>query len=206
MELERKVITPEPTETELGDWLFFTAFHATRMEIIFNALGIGTRDPQRPHDIVGEGNKFEWEVIQGFSTENRPGINHNQHVAFSLAWHQRQNHHLSGVMDDETMVKAADAICSRLEDRPYQGGSHTFDQIKVVIETKNPPHLRPSLTEASNQIQKIPLPDFNQFCLLNGIPNFGLSRATFEAIRERVHEAISMLERDHGYKNIRIPR
>jgi len=212
MELERKVTIPDPTEIELEYQVFFTGFHSTRMEIIYHALGIGTRDPQRPHDIVGEGNKFEWEVVQGFSTENRPGIQHAQHVAASLARHQRQNHHLKwndkngGATDDEMMAGAADAVCSRLEDRPYQGGIHTFDQIRVVIETKNPPHLRPWLTEALNQIQKIPLPDFNQFYLLNGVPNFGLSRATFEAIRERVHETITMLERDHGYKNIRLPR
>ena len=69
MELERKVTIPDPTETEVGDWLFFTGFHSTRMEICMDAMGIGARDSQRPHDIVGEGNKFEFEVIQGFSTD-----------------------------------------------------------------------------------------------------------------------------------------
>jgi hypothetical protein len=212
MELERKVITPEPTETEVGDWLFFTAYHSFRMEICLNVLGVGSRDPQRPHDIMGEGNKFEFEVIQGFSTENRPGIPHDQHVVASLTRHRMQHHHLkwndkkSGATDEEMMVGAIDAVCSLLEDRPYQGGAHTFDEIRDIIETRNPLYLRHWMTEALNQIQKLQLPDINQFFLLNHVPNFSLPRATHEAIRERVHETIVILERDHGYKNIRLPR
>ncbi len=210
MELERKVFHPEPTETEVRDWVLSTTRHSIRMEICLNALGIGVRDPQRPHDIVGKGNKFEWEVIQGFSTENRVGINHKEHVQPSLLRHRMQYHHLrwnhenSGASDDDMMLGAMDAICSLIENRPYQGGSHTVEEIQQIIE-KNLPYRRRWMTEALTHIQKIHLPDLGQIASIDSIPNFGLPKATHETIVQRVRETIIMLDQEYGYRDIKNP-
>lgn len=211
MEKDRKEILPEPTETEVRDWFLSTTRHSIRMELCLNALGIGTRDPQRPHDIVGEGNKFEWEVMQGFSTENRPGINHKEHVLPSLLRHRMQYHHLrwnhenSGASDEDMMLGAMDAVCSLIENRPYQGGSHSSEEIQRIIGG-NPLYRRRWMTDALTQIQKIHLPDLNQILSLSLIPNLGLPKATHEAIVARVRETVALLDLEYGYKNIGSPR
>lgn len=206
MEIERFTVVPAPFETEIQSHVLFNAGHSMRMEIILNELQIGRRDPQRPHDLMGIGNKFEWQVIEGFSTENRPGIIQKEHVRESLARHRMQYHHLrwnhenSGATEDDLMAGAADAVCSRLEDRPYQGGIHTFDQIRKIIET-NPPYQKHWMSVALEQIQKIPLPDIRQLTTLSRIPNLGVSQTTHETIVARVREAVTMLEQEHGYRN-----
>jgi len=211
MGIDTPDIKLEPTREEIREWLFHTTRHSVRMELCLNAMGIKNSDPQRPHDIVGEGNKFEWEVIQGFSTENRPGINHKEHVRDSLARHRIQYHHLkwnneySGATEEEMMLGATDAICSLLENRPYQGGSHSFDEINTIIETRNPPYRRPWMTKALNLAKKLHLPDTSQILLLDPIPNLGLPKATHEAIVTRVRETMVMLDQAHSYKNIGAP-
>lgn len=198
---------PRPTEDEIRDWLLSTLRHSIRMELCLQAMGIGVRDPQRPHDIVGEGNKFEWGVIEGFSTENRPGIDHYTHVIPALTRHRIQYHHAkwnhenSGATDDDMMVGATDSVCSLLENRPYQGGSHSVEDISSIIENRNPPYRRPWMTKALDEVKKLQLPDLSQINRLDWIPNLGLPPETYGAIvKKGARETILMLKQDHGYK------
>ena len=198
--------TIRPTEDEVRDWLLSTTRHSMRMEFCLQSMGIGNRDPQRPHDIVGEGNKFEWEVIQGFSTENRPEIDHFTHVVPALTRHRAQYHHQkwnhedSGATDDEMLLGATDAICSLLENRLYQGGSHSIEEIRSIIEDRNPPYRRPWMTKALDQVNKLKMPDMGQIRHLDRIPNLGLPLSIYETTVNRVRETILMLRQDHGFK------
>jgi hypothetical protein len=205
MELPQKEDFPNPTEAEVRNWLLSTTRHSIRMEFCLEALGLGSRDPERPHDIVGPGNKFDWPVLRGLAIEDRHGISRDIIVVPSLTIHRGQFHHLkwndehSGASEDEMMLGATDAICSLLENRLYQGGTHSADEIRMIIETRNPPYRRPWMTKALDQVLGLNMPDLNQIQSLDRIPNPGLPPSNHETIVQRVRETITMLKQGHGY-------
>lgn len=48
-----------PTEEEVNTWLVATLRHACHVENFLGELQLGDNDPERPHDLVGSGNKYE---------------------------------------------------------------------------------------------------------------------------------------------------
>ena len=48
-----------PTNEEVGMWLLDTVRHVLHIEYFLNHLALGSNDNERPHDLVGSGNKFE---------------------------------------------------------------------------------------------------------------------------------------------------
>ena len=54
-----------PSPQEVRNWTLYTLKHSCQVEYYLTKLNLGSKDPQRPHDIVGEGNKYSWPVIKG---------------------------------------------------------------------------------------------------------------------------------------------
>ena len=196
----------KPRNEEIKNWLVGTIKHVQHVEYYFEQLQFGKEDPQRPHDIIGTGNKFEWEVIKGFAVQyrDRSQKHFDQYVLPSLERHRCQYHHVRwnnpnpNSTSEDLKVGAVDAICSLLEpDRVYQGGKHTSKEISSIIE-KNPEHKLPWLREVHHEIQRIECPTLSLILDVNRFPNIGISPNTYETLRTRVHDTLKMLK-EHDY-------
>ncbi len=195
-----------PTPQEIRAWLIGTVHHVQHIEYYLEQLRIGKEDPQRPHDIIGYGNKFEWEVIKGFAIQYRERSQEffERHVKPSLERHRHQYHHVKWneqnptATHEDMKLGAVDAICSLLEpDRTYQGGKHTAIEIETIIE-KNPEHKQPWLRLIHAEIQKIEPPQLSIIRNLQDFPNIGIHPTTYNTLKARVHDTLIMLH-DHDY-------
>ena len=195
------------TTDEVRNWLIGTVRHVQHIEYYLELLELGKEDPQRPHDIIGVGNKFESGVIRGFAVQyrDRSQAHFDRYVLPSLERHRCQYHHQKwnnpnpNATDNDMKVGAVDAVCSLLEsDRAYQGGKHTPVQINQIIE-KNPKHKRSWLREIHSEIQRIEQPNLQLITSLYNFPNIGINRDSYDTLRGRVNDTLKMLE-EHGYK------
>lgn len=196
-----------PSEREILHWLRQTIKHVYNVEYFLCRLDIGEGDPQRPHDIVGEGNKFEWEVIKGLSLQYRNSDKDffKKYIKPAIDRHEIQYHHIKfnqpnpEATDDDMKLGAVDAICSRREpDREYQGGQHTYEQIEEIIHS-NPPHKIPWLKMMLPKMKTMHQPDLEVLSNLDNIPNIGIPIEMNDAILARIQETFNMLRVDHGY-------
>ena len=60
-----------PSPQEVKNWMLSTLKHSCQVEYYLAKLNLDSKDPQRPHDIVGEGNKYSWPVIKGMAIQYR---------------------------------------------------------------------------------------------------------------------------------------
>lgn len=195
-----------PTKTEIYRWILETATHAYHIEYFLQALQVGSEDPDRPHDIVHDYNKFEWEAIKGFALQYRENADqlYKDEIMASRTFHRRQYHHQMWrqpsptVSADARKLSAVDAICSQLEPRGYQGGVHTYPQIKKII-TNSKPHQIPWMQEAIADMEKIRPPNLAEIISFSKIPTEGITAETYDIILGRVHQTLQQLQRDHGY-------
>src|SRR3989344_2312013 len=84
-----------PTTPEIKHWLVSTLRHVSQVEYYLDALNLGEKDPQRPHDIVGDYNKFSWPVIKGLALQDRstdPDF-FEDHVLPSINLHRKGQYH-----------------------------------------------------------------------------------------------------------------
>ena len=196
-----------PTAAEIAWWMLHVVQHVCHIEYFLNELGIGSEDPDRPHDIVGVGNKFEWGVLAGFAVQQRNGSQDffDGYVRPSREKHRCQYHHQqwnkTGSVEkvDSMKLGAVDAICSLLEDRPYQGGTHSFGQA-MEIALKNPPHRRPWMVEIIPEMQRLAYPPIYRIESLDHIPNIGIPGNTHDIVCQRVAETRSYLLEAHGLR------
>ncbi len=196
----------KPTTEEVRNWLVGTVRHVQHIEYFLERLQMGKEDPQRPHDIMGYGNKFEWGVIRGFAVQyrERSQEHFNCYVLPSLERHRCQYHHAkwnnpnSDASAEDMKVGAVDTLCSLLEpDRAYQGGIHTPKEIDAIIE-KNPEHKQSWLRFIHAEMQRIEGPNLNLITSLHDFTNIGIHQATYDILRARVQDTLKMLQ-DHGY-------
>ena len=85
-----------PTAEEVQRWVLSVTVHALHIEYFLQELQVGRDDPQRPHDLIGIGNKFEWEVMKGFALQWRDDGSDKffrQYIAPALKRHRVQYHH-----------------------------------------------------------------------------------------------------------------
>ncbi|MDP3734184.1 MAG: hypothetical protein Q8R37_03060 [Nanoarchaeota archaeon] len=205
----------KPTEQEIWHWLFDVRNHTLRVEYFCDRLGVGSSDPQRPHDIMGKGNKLSWDVMKGLALHYRAtaaktsSLFFQQHVKPSLEFHRHYQYHHQMWNDqnptatvDSLKMGAVDAVCSLLENRSYQGGRHSYDEISAIAE-EDPPHQREWMIDITREMRKIEQPRIptvvgkEKELLLFTIP--GISAEVDAIIRERFHETLQMLRQDHGY-------
>lgn len=200
----------KPTTDEVRNWLLETVRHSCNVEFFLHSLNLGQNDPQRPHDIVGTGNKFEWEVLRHLATQYRsedpeffdqyvlPGINHHRRHQYH---HQKWNVQFSDATPEDMKVGAVDAICSHLENRRYQGGEHTFESIADVIKT-NHPHQVKWFWSVYSAMKSNGKPDLELITDLGCIPNIGVPNEIYQTIIKRTAETIEMLKTEHGYRDL----
>lgn len=205
MGFDTKMIKLQPTHNEVARWLLAMTTHALHIEYYLQELQIGSEDPQRPHDVVGVGNKFEWDVIKGFALQYRePKVDFERYIRPSLERHRCQYHHqiwnkpLDGAPYDAMKLGAVDAICSLLEpDREYQGGVHTFDQIERIAEG-NCAHKAPWMKMLVGEFREVRAPDLSLITGFDSIGNIGVGSEMYDTILERLFETTSQL-RERGY-------
>jgi hypothetical protein len=207
----------EPRVEEVRQWLLDTTRHVFHIEYFLHNLGLGDNDPQRPHDIIGDGNKFEWEVIKGFALQYRnPKPDFQTYIMPALERHRVQYHHqkwnnpdskdsakpILGATPDDMKVGATDAVCSLLENRGYQGGSHTYDSV-VEVTKGNPPHKVQWMLDVIPEMKKLKQPEIHEIISLEGIPNIGVEKQTYDIIIARLDETLALLRSDPAFRDLR---
>jgi hypothetical protein len=199
-----------PNNQEVSNWFIHVLQHSCHVEYYLGKLDIGHSDPERPHDIVGPGNKYLFEVAKGFAVAHKTphmGFFYH-HVNPCRELHRQQRHHkwnnvsldnINTFEDDELMVGAVDSICSLLENRPYQGGVHSFAEISSVIDQDTNPIKKKWLYLMLDRIKSVATPNLNSIVSLSEISNFGLPPKIYEKVVDRTHEAVDVLAKDYGY-------
>lgn len=205
------MITELPTPKESEKWISETVRHAWHIEYYLQELQVGDTDTQRPHDIMGFGNKLEWEAIRGFALQYRgyelptPELRQayfEKHILPSLNFHRQQDHHKSwnqyypNATVDEMQLGAVDACCSLLEPRGYQGGEHTFAEVEEIA-LGNPIHKVAWMLMMGREMERIAKPAIANITLYK-LPSKGISLESRDIIEGRVEETIIMLKQDHG--------
>jgi len=193
-----------PSEHEISKYLLDTLRHVFHVEYFISHLRMGNSPIQRPHDIVGEGNKFEWNVIKGLSLQyHTPRVDFATYILPALNLHRLQHHHLMWNESNTTakpvdmFLGAIDATCSLLENRAYQGGSHSYEDVKKIFDN-NPDHKIPWTKIIVPRMAAQPQPDLERITSINSFPNIGVPELIYEKIVFRAAETISMLQQ-RGY-------
>jgi hypothetical protein len=202
-----------PTEPEVRTLLVSTLQHVCHIEYFLGELNLRSLDPERPHDMIGPGNKFDWSVIKGFALQYRnPKPDFQTYILPALILHRQQYHHqkwndpnpnditkpISGATEEDMLVGAVDAVCSLLENRGYQGGTHDYEGV-IEVAKKNPPHKTPWMLKIIPEMRALRQPNLDQITSLNGFPNIGLKDIVYDSIVKRTREAIETLRREQGY-------
>lgn len=202
-----------PVENEVKIWLISTLQHTFHVEYFLEKLNLKSEDPERPHDLVGTGNKFEWDVIKGFALQYRnPKPDFQNYILPALNIHRQQYHHrkwndsdpadktkpIFGASEKDMLLGALDANCSLLENRGYQGGIHDYESV-IEIAKKNPPHKTPWMLKIIPQMRALQQPNLEQITSLQGFPNIGIKEEVYNAIIARVNETIITLKEKQGY-------
>lgn len=127
----------KPTLQEVERWLLDSFRHANHVEYYLHKLGINDHDDERPHDLIGPGNKFEWDVVKGMALLYRePQPDFKTYILPSIEFHRQQRHHRmfndpdpndkdkppKEATEYDLIVGTVDTICSIREKR-IVGGS-----------------------------------------------------------------------------------
>ncbi|MFH1064577.1 MAG: hypothetical protein V1729_05830 [Candidatus Woesearchaeota archaeon] len=218
------VLEMRPDTDEVRRWLLSTLRHSCRVEYYLHNLDLGQDDPDRPHDIAGPGSKYAWDVIKGLALQYRgkefafqyPSDPEKcrdtdvfkEYVLPSIELHRNsQHHHITGTRPnpfstpEDLKVAAVDTICSRLDDREYQGGAHTFEQLVEIIK-KNDPKRAGQMWPIYSLMKKLPSPDVDQIISIHEFPNVGIPEDIYAKTVELTRAAVIMLKKEQGYLDI----
>lgn len=150
-----------PSMDEILTYARHTIEHSHRVHSYLAEIGIGINDNEVPHDLVGPGNKLEWQVMRGLALHAKDTEEKERRFQEALQRHRMQRHHrMWNVQNPEATeidlkYGAIDSITCLFEERPYYGGkSHTLEEIKELIQ-KNPEYKQPWLNWALQEILKV---------------------------------------------------
>lgn len=188
--------------------MLFAIRHSITVEYVLERLG--HFDPESPHDLSGEGNKFEWEVMAPLAAaQNKPDSYWFPYVADAIDRHRAQVHHyawrnpedpgdLRGMtLDHALALGAADSIVSLLEERYYQGGPHPLDELKFHFNGNS--IQREYVDLILPEIKGMQLPDVASITSLDDIHRFGLSGSKYSKIVTITEMTRGYLRKEHGY-------
>ena len=102
---------------------------------------------------------------------------------------------------DHRKVNLVDTLCCLMEDRPNWGGARDYDGLREFIAGMNDPR-RSGLERILDRMQSFPRPVFKGIESPVTFPNIGLPEWTYGETCRLAAEAVSSLERDHGYHGI----
>lgn len=200
-----------PDEDELRKYLLFTLAHSCHVEYFLARFDFyNFSDLERPHDIVGAGNKFEWRVMKGLALAYRTDIKNKRtsksiqnHILQSRDIHRQQYHHKIWMnvtvpaSNSDMVLSAIDVICSQLENRPYQGGKHTYDELLKTIAADS--RQISYIMHIIENMQDFSQPNLEAIVSLSSFPNIGIPEKMYDIAVQRVAETLEMLK-DRGYK------
>jgi len=199
-----------PNSLEVFEFMLSTLRHSTNFHYYATHYGIGLKDPERPHDLVGSGNKYEWEVIRGLALMFREGSSESplqELIYASRERHRKQYHHVKGngdrpnpnATEEDMKVWALDTACAILENRPYDIPVHDYEEVSRRFNTF-PEHKRKWAGRIIPKIRALPQPKLELITNLNDFPKIdGISDDIYDAIVERTRSAVKML-RERGYE------
>lgn len=194
-----------PSKEDLLKFILLTIQHSSHVEYYISKLNVSNpNDRDRPHDIVGSKNKLEWKIMKGLALEyTMPKIDtpkdseHIKHlIEHAYKLHRQQYHHQmwngaeTKAKIPDMQMGAIDAICSQLEDRSYQGGRHSWEQLLEIIE-QNPPHKKTMLHEMLARMKEVEAPKLDLIASLDIFPNIGIPYIMYEEMKHRVHNALA---------------
>ena len=199
-----------PDETEIIKLVLEVLIHSYHVQYYVKAFGEPCKDPQQPHDAQGKWNKLSWPVSSKLALQFRENGDKLYHdiIMEGVKLHRQQYHHImwenpsQDVPEDSRKLSSADAICSMLEpleSRRYQGGVHTWEEIKRKIVIKSSSHQLPWMKYAFREMKKIKQPNLAEITCFSKIPKKGIDPEMYDAIIGRGHEALREFELDHGY-------
>ncbi|MEE9323625.1 MAG: hypothetical protein V3U72_03695 [Candidatus Aenigmarchaeota archaeon] len=194
-----------PTEEAIERWVLESIRHSFHYEYFIPILGLNPSDEEeRPHDLAGSGNKLEWDVLRGLAFQyTEPPVDFETYIKPAIERHQQQQYHhkiwngdiKSPGEDDSMLIGAVDAICSKLENRRYQGGSRSYDEIEKIFNgtKKQKKYMKDVLPE----MRKIEQPELRKITL-SSLPNIGVPDEIYNGICNAFARAVKML-RIHAY-------
>ncbi len=127
------------TKEEVIKYAGSTWEHSKSVQFYLNKLDVSIEDGEMPHDLIGPGNKLEWEVMHGLAYAEKDTPKKKKIFEESLKRHRIQRHHRMWNREDNNWTDkdmkygAIDSVCSLLEPRLYQNGVHYWDEILNVI-------------------------------------------------------------------------
>jgi hypothetical protein len=201
----------KPTRDEVQRWLIETLRHSFRVEYYLSQLGIFNHDPERPHDVNGLHNKFEWEIIKGIALQYREGIDCEAFIKPAVELHRTQYHHRMWnnpdpeniaypnpqASEEDMLTGAVDAICSLMENRPHQPKVESYYDAVHYIRKR---HIHQALWafDVADEMENIKKPDLEAITSFHEFPNPGVNQKIYEKIRSCVKDAIDSLKQQ-GY-------
>ena len=200
-----------PTGKEVERWVKDVVKHSNHMEYYFNQLGIGEKDPERPHDLVGVFNKLEWDVVRGMAlTYRKEGKDFfDKYILPSIELHRNQYHHRKWneynpkASNDDLLVGAVDAACSLLEKRVYSGGKeqkklgkkHDWDSVEEMLYEKNPYHKVGPAKMIVPKMKEIERPKLKLIKNVFDFPNIGVRDDIYLKMKDRIEEGVDNLRK-----------
>ncbi len=214
-----------PTEFEVYSQVMAVLKHVMNFEYFRTYLKLPIVDSQSPHDIAGIGSKYLWPVLKGMALRFRtPNVDYDKYILPSIRIHRLQRHHRmwnypdpkdadqpnSSAAEDDLKIGAADAVCSLLENRIYQQGAHTYEEIFDIIDNKDHPlhpksrYQREWMKRLDLEMKAITLPALDLIKEPYASPDLGLSRQTYIEISNSTNDALFMLM-GRGYRLYPLP-
>jgi len=202
-----------PNNKEVNRWILDAVKHSFHVEYYLDKLKLGSNDLERPHDLVGEYNKLDWEVLRGLSlTYRNPRVDFESQILPSIELHRGQHHHQmwnkynAQAKEEDLLVGAVDAACSLLEKRVYLGGKeqrklgkeHDWDGVIESLQNNDENYKIESAKKIVPQMMEIPEPNLDIITSLNNLPNIGVSKEIYQKIKDRVDE-VSIDLANRGY-------
>ncbi len=222
LDVDKFALTPD----HVGHWLYDVMMHSLSFEVLmsefssiaaFSSIAINEKDTQRPHDLIGPGNKLEWDVVYGLAQDYRfkrgdtVTLDYDALIRQSIKIHNQQTHHnWNGELEinDETargysksdqlyfrLSRALDVILCKIENRSYKPALR-LDQI--LANTDGPKQLKDDMTALIDYIQIKGLPNFDGLTVeklleKNPYPEI-LPGKIYELMQQRIIQAIPILE------------
>lgn len=206
-----------PNNNEVVRWMKEVVKHSCHVEYYLEKLGLGEKDIERPHDLVGEYNKLDWEVLHGLALAYRKDKNLDYIVQASVELHRKQYHHRMWnnpnpkATHKDLFVGVVDTICSMLEKRVYSGDDlkhgrkKSWSVIEDVLYDKSPEYKVNAAKIILPELRKIERPELSTIKDIYNFPNIGIEKNIYDIMKIRINEATLDLEK-RGYNLFNIPQ
>ncbi|MBU1974885.1 MAG: hypothetical protein KKG59_00620 [Nanoarchaeota archaeon] len=204
----------KPTKDALKTWVTNIVRHSSHFHYFLHNLGYGSRDTEFPHDMVGPGNKLTWENASRFALQYLdPKPDFMTYIFPAVEDHRQQHHHrmwnnpdpafktrpVPGATEQDMLGGALDANISLLENRAYQGGNHSYEQVLAVVDT-NPAHKQHWMRRVVSDMRVLEQPRLEAITLEH-IPNIGFEPEIHSHMITRVKEVVREFQ-GKGYQII----